>query len=287
MSETLATLSLPEEQQMPVLLNGVDIPPCPAVLLELDAELRKESPDQREIALLISKDPALAGQVMRIANSPAFSTGREFTSIMQAITVLGTRQLFNLVVSQLLKMALSGEPEVPMDRFWESSAMVARVSAELARHLRCAKPDVAYTFGLFHDCGIPLLMKRFPNTREVLARANAESERCFTDVEDELLGTNHAVVGYFLARRWRLPDFIVQGICYHHDFSLLKTGRPLATESRALIAICVLAEHIVRLHVTGEGENEWAKAAPLACEFFNLSLGAVDDLIEDKLEWLA
>lgn len=275
-----------EEKDIQAQLNGVDIPPCPAVLMDLDAELRKDEPDQREIALLISRDPALAGHVMRIANSPAFSTGREFTSIMQAINILGTRQLFNLVVSQLLKMALAGDPEVPMDRFWETSATVARISAELARRLRCARPDVAYTFGLFHDCGIPLMMKRFANAKEVLARANEDSERCFTAVEDELLGTNHAVVGYFLARRWRLPEFIVQGIRYHHDFSVLKADSPVSDETRALIAICVLAEHIMRLHVTGEIENEWTKAAPLACEFFNLSLGAVDDLIEDKLEWL-
>lgn len=276
-----------EEQNIQTQLNGVDIPPCPAVLMELDAELRKDLPDQREIALLISKDPALAGQVMKIANSPAFSTGRQFNSIMQAINILGTRQLFNLVVSQLLKLALAGNPDVPMDRFWETSALVARLSAELARRLRCAKPDIAYTFGLFHDCGIPLLMKRFPETREVLAKANAETERSFTAIEDELLGTNHAIVGYFLARRWRLPEFIVQGILYHHDYSMLKEDSPVSDESRALIALCVLAEHIMRRHAADHEEYEWAKAAPLACDFFNLSLGAVDDLIEDMLEWLA
>lgn len=276
-----------EEQNIQTQLNGVDIPPCPAVLMELDAELRKAEPDQREIAMLISRDPALAGHVMKIANSPAFSTGRQFNSIMQAINILGTRQLFNLVVSQLLKLAVAGNPEVPMDRFWETSALVARLSAELARRLRCAKPDIAYTFGLFHDCGIPLLMKRFPDTRDVLAKANAETERSFNAIEDELLGTNHAIVGYFLARRWRLPEFIVQGILYHHDYSVLKAGSPVSDETRALIAICVLAEHVMRLHAADHEEHEWAKAAPLACEFFNLSLGAVDDLVEDMLEWLA
>jgi len=122
-----------DETQLEKLLNGVDIPPCPAVLIEIDAELKKEAPDQREIARLISKDVALSGHVMLIANSPAFSTGHKLGSIIQALNVLGTRQVFNLVVSQLLKIALSGKPEVPMDRFWESSARTARVSAELAR----------------------------------------------------------------------------------------------------------------------------------------------------------
>lgn len=276
-----------EEKPLEKLLNGVDIPPCPAVLVEIDAELRKDAPDQREIARLISKDVALSGHVMLIANSPAFSTGHKLGSIIQALNVLGNRQVFNLVVSQLLKIALSGKPDVPMDRFWESSAQTARVSAELAKRLRCIRPDVAYTFGLFHDCGIPLLMKRFPQTREVLAEANASEELSFTQVEEKYLGTNHAVVGYFLARRWQLPADVTEAILHHHDYSLLgESGRASKTVS-ALIAINVLAEHIIRLHAQGNGEQEWAKAAPLACEFFGLSLGAVDDLIEDILEWLA
>ena len=62
-----------DEQQLQTMLNGVDIPPCPAVLIELDAELKKDDPDQRELTRIITKDVALSGHVMQIANSPAFS----------------------------------------------------------------------------------------------------------------------------------------------------------------------------------------------------------------------
>ncbi|QRM19285.1 HDOD domain-containing protein [Dechloromonas sp. TW-R-39-2] len=276
-----------EEKQLQLLLQGVDIPPCPAVLIALDAELKKDAPDQRDIVRLVSKDVALSGQLMRIANSPAFSGGHKLTSILQALNVLGTQQIFNLLVSQLMKAALSDSSGISMDRFWESSAQTANLSAELARRLRCVRPDVAYTFGLFHDCGIPLIMKRFPQCREVLAEANATEELKFTEVEDRALGTNHAVVGYFLARRWHLPDFVAEGILHHHDYSVLANPGRVSDDARGLIAICVLAEHIIRLHNQGDGEHEWAKAASAACQYFQLSLGAVDDLIEDMLEWLA
>lgn len=275
-----------EEVQLQSMLNGVDIPPCPAVLIELDAELKKDTPDQREIARLISQDVALSGHVMLIANSPAFSTGHKLASITQAINVLGMQSIFNLVVAQLLKMALAGDKDAAMDRFWESSAQTAHVSAELAKRLRCVRPDVAYTFGLFHDCGIPLLMKRFPQTREVLAAANAAEDRAFTDVEDAMLGTNHAVVGYFLAKRWHLADFVAEGVLYHHDYSVLVKPGSVSDTARALIAVCVLAEHIIRLHGSGNGEKEWDKAAQNACAYFDLSLGAVDDVIDDILDWL-
>lgn len=278
--------ALPEEKQLQTLLQGVDIPPCPAILVDLDAELRKEAPDQRDIARLISRDVALSGRLMLIANSPAFATGRELGSVTQALAVLGNQQVFNLVVSQLLKAALAGAPEVPMDRFWDSSALTARLAAELARRLRCIRPDIAYTFGLFHDCGIPLIMKRFDKARDALAAANAAEFASFTDIEEELLGTNHAVVGYFLARRWRLPDFVAESILYHHDYAMLEDDSRISDDARTLIALCVLAEHIIRLQANDEGEHEWAKASALACGVFGLSLGAIDDLIEDMLDWL-
>lgn len=281
MSETL------EETRMSSLLRGIDIPACPAILVELDAELRREHPDQRAIARLISRDVALSGQVMQVANSPAFSTGREIGSIIHALTVLGMRQMFNLVVTQLLKLALAGKPDVPMDRFWDTSAATARVAAELARRLGCVKPDMAYTFSLFHDCGIPLLMKRFGDYREVLEEANAADNEIFTAVEEARLGTNHAVIGYFLARRWKLPEYVAQGILRHHEYDSLDTGvSEVKPDSQAVIALNVLAEHITRLHASQGEEREWAKAAEPVGAFLNLSADSLADLVEDMLDWL-
>lgn len=274
------------EGVLPSMLNGVDIPACPTILCQLETELNREDPDLRELTRLIGKDVALAGHAMAIANSPAYSVSCPVTSLLHAINVLGTMHLISLVVTHLLKTALSSNAGLAMERFWESSALTARVSAELARRLHCVRSDIAYTFGLFHDCGIPLIMKRFPQTRLVLAEANETEERVFTDIEEMRLGTNHAIVGYYLARHWRLPDFIIEGILHHHDYSVLLQRGRVSDTARSLIGICALAEHISRVHKMGYGENEWLKAAPAVCELFDISLGAVDDLIEDMLDWL-
>lgn len=273
--------ALAQENQLQGMLNGMDIPPSPAILVAIDAELKKEAADQREIARLISRDVALAGHVMQIANSPAFSTGRKLTSIAQALSVLGSNQVFNLAVCHLLKLALSDKQDADMHRFWETSSRTAAVSAELAMHLGGVRPDVAYTFGLFHDCGIPLLVKRFPKAKEALAAANAAEDRLFTEVEDGMLGTNHAVVGYFLARRWHLADVIAEGVLHHHDYRVLTEPGRVSDAVRRLISVCVLAEHIIRLDRRGTRDHEWSKAAESACVCLGLSLGAVDDLIED------
>lgn len=275
-----------DEERTEILLRGIDIPACPEILIDIDRVLRSEAPDQREIARLISKDVALSGRVMRIANSPAFGTGRSLDSIMQALSVLGSQQMFNLVVTQLLKMALAGPPDVKMDRFWDDSARTARVSAELARRLKTVRPEKAYTFSLFHDCGIPLMLKRFPEYKQVLSEANQSDERSFSAVEEESLGTSHSTIGYFLARRWMLPDFIAQGIRVHHDYEIFSRPGDLSAETLTVVATNVLSEHITRADANVGQESEWLKSCGAVCNYFNLSLSEVDDLIEDMHDWL-
>jgi HD-like signal output (HDOD) protein len=277
---------IPTDAAVHSMLHEVDIPPCPAILVDVSNELRKDDPDQREIARLIGKDVSLAGHVIQIANSPAFSAGRHLDSLTQALAMLGTRQVMNLVVVQLLKTAMSGPSDPALEHFWETSVKTAGVAAELAKRLRRVRPDIAYTFGLFHDCGIPLMLQRFPETMEVLAKAAITEEASFTDIEDRHLGTNHAVVGYFLAKRWHLPAEITEAIQLHHDYSIFGSDNRIGEQAKLLIGTTVLAEYITGLHCGETNDGEWTKAAPQACELFDLSLGAVDDLIEDMLDWL-
>ncbi|WP_415033414.1 HDOD domain-containing protein [Azonexus sp.] len=275
-----------DEQQISSLLKGVDIPPRPTILLELDKELGKENPSTAELVRLISSDVALSGHLMQVANSPAFAGAAPLSSITQAVQFLGTRSIFSIVVSRLLQVALESKLEGRLERFWESSTLTANLCVEIAERLRCLPADIAYTFGLFHDCGIPLLMRRFPQTKSVLMQANAAEDGTFTQIEDRLLGTNHAVVGYFLARRWRLPADVAQAILHHHDYSVLLRASEFSHTMRAQIAVSVLAEHAIRLHTQGESENEWPKAAAAVCAFLGLSLGGVDDLIEDLRDYI-
>ena len=94
------------------------------------------------------------------------------------------------------------------------------------------------------------------------------------------------MVGYFLAKRWHLPDAIAEAVHYHHDYAALARPDGLSDAARSLIALGAFAEHISRINGPGNGDEEWGKAAPAACAYFNLSLGAVDDLIEDIRDWL-
>ena len=270
------------EAQIGHLLRGLEIPPCPAVLADLSAEMKRADTSAARIANLISKDVALAGGVLKIANSPLFASGRRITSVSEALTMLGFKNVFNMVINQLLRKTLvTSELPMRMDRFWDSSAHNARVCAELAGTLRGISRDVAYSFGLFHDCGMPILMRRFADYKDTLKLANEADGRVFTDVEDERHGTNHAVIGYLMARNWALPESVAQAILVHHDYAVFDVDAHLPEETLVLVAINVLAERVTGMFLRSSDDRDWQRGKGGVGRFLGMNEGELNDLVED------
>lgn len=264
-------------EQIQQVLQGISVPPQPQIMVDLQMEQVMPSPDLRTIAKLISQDPGLSGALLKIVNSPYFGLSNRIASIQQAVNLLGCNSVINLINAQSIKGELTDEAIVTLNRFWDTAQDVAMTCLTLAKRIGYKSPDEAYTLGLFHNCGIPLMVKRFPNYMTVLEEAyyNASHERRVVDTENRLLNTNHAVVGYFTAKSWNLPLHLCEAIANHHNaLSLFEddTGRdaPLKT----LMAILKMAEHICSTYrVLGnqESDHEWESIQTLVLEYVGLS----------------
>lgn len=243
-------------------VRSIGIPPRPAVLVEIDAEMRRIDPDYQRINGIIGADVGLAAAVIKVANSPFFGMGRRVRNVPDALLVLGLRLTVHTIAGIILQRVF---PNVPsLGDFWDSSARKARTSRWLAQQLSkqtSVHPDDAYTGGLFRDCGIPLIMAPLPEYAEVLKTANADRERCFTEIEDEAIAMNHAAFGADLAQEWSLPAETCLAIRHHHDRSAL-TGAGdvrLPQAVRELIGITQLAEYLVQLNRGCSMSCEWDK----------------------------
>ncbi len=272
------------EVQIAQLLRGLEIPPCPAVLAGLADEMRQPEVNAERIVALISRDVALAGGVLKIANSPLFRSGDPLTSVAQALTVLGLKNVFNMVINELLRKTLmSSELPLRMDRFWDSAAYSARVSAELAGIVPGTSQDAAYSFGLFHDCGMPILMRRYADYKDTLQQANQAGIRVFTDCEDQRHGTNHAVIGYLIARNWGLPETMTQAVLVHHDYSIFANDSHLPDETLALVAINFIAERVTGMHLRANDDYDWLRGKDAVAAFLGMSEQEIGDLVDDLL----
>ncbi|MBI3221487.1 MAG: HDOD domain-containing protein [Nitrosomonadales bacterium] len=279
MSENLQDAATPLDGLFERAIMDLGIPPCPGILDRFMAEAGKDEPDYKRLVGIIGADVALSASLIKTANSPYFGMRQRVRSVNEALAILGLKASSRAVAGIILRNAF---PHVlNLERFWDASARIARVSGWLAQQLLIAGllAEDAYTFGLFRDCGIPVLLGRFARYGETLAAANQDSVLGFTEIEEMQLPTNHAMVGCILAQSWWLPEEICLAIRNHHDVTALESAEfELPMLSRRLIATSQFAEHIVQRQLGLSLTEEWSKLGMVCLRLLEIDEARLEDL---------
>ncbi len=269
----------PLDRMVEQTVIDLGIPPCPAILRRFMVEAEKDEPDYHRLASIICSDVSLSASLIKTANSPYFGVRQRVRSVNEALVILGLNTASRAVAGIILRKSF---PTVPnLERFWDASSRFARLSGWLAQQLNDLRipPEDAYTFGLFRDCGIPVLLKRLPSYESVLQSANNEAELGFTMVEDDVLPTNHAIVGCVLAQSWWLPEEICLSIRHHHDQPVLAaTSSPPPLITRKLIAVTQLAEHLVQQQLGLSLTHEWDKLGATCLKLLDIDQARLEAL---------
>lgn len=271
------------DARMRMEIRDIGIPPRPAILQEIDREMAKDEPDFVYLAKVIGSDVALAAGLIKTTNSPFYGFGKKVRTVNEAMLVLGLKVVTRTIAGLALQKMF---PYVPsLERFWDTSASTARVSGWLSQHLKgrgMVRSSDAYTFALFRDCGIPVLLIPFPEYLSVLQRANIEEELNFTEVEDRALSINHARVGADLAENWLLPEDICLAIRHHHDPLVLDENHPSGRPSSArhLVAIAQLAEYLIQEQSGQNLTREWIKLGPACMRILDVTPELVTEILD-------
>lgn len=279
-----------QPEQIRQSLQGITIPPQPQVMVDLQLEQLAPDPSLKVIAQLISQDPGLAGALLKLVNAPCFGLANRITSIQRAVNLLGINSVVNLINAQSIKSEMSDETIVTLNRFWDTAQDVAETCLTLAKRTGYQAPDEAYALGLFHNCGIPLMLGRFPHYMEVLEEAYGRvgPERRVVDTENHYFNTNHAVVGYYTARSWRLPAHVAEAISNHHNaHRIFVDGDASSVPMKNLLAILKMAEHICGCYrVLGNQaqDAEWNLVSNQVLDYIGLSEYDFDMLKNNILE---
>jgi HD-like signal output (HDOD) protein len=155
--------------------------------------------------------------------------------------------------------------------------------ARLARGLGGVDLDVAQSFGLFCDVGIPLLMQRFSDYGKTLKACNDEPVKSFTEIEQAHHNTAHAVIGGIMARSWGMSPTLCMAIRLHHDYSIFQDPKVPNAVMR-LIAMSLVAETAIQRFAGMNSSTEWNKGGDYAASTLVLNDQDVEDWIDGLLE---
>lgn len=250
---------------------GVKIPPCPQVLADLQQVLQDPNSDNKALARLIGRDIKLAAAVFKTSNSAACArSGKKFTTMDQAVAVLGRQAIGNIARIAALQLSLAS-PDPRLVRFWERSmeiAMLCSIVVEQAPNAGGLSSEQAFTAGLFHDCGVAVLMQHY----RAYGHAFANKTQPLPDIldQDDTYCTSHCLVGQMVAKEWNLPEFVFETIGAHH-LPLAKVPKAGITATAALS----MSMHILNVKQRAD-DATWAKQRLPVISVLGLLDNAVD-----------
>ena len=187
------------------------LPAIPALVQSLIDSLGREDISLPAIGRLITTDPGLSARLLRLANSAYFRSARAIGTVEDALKFLGVKMARNLVIGSGLAAACKPVPGMVIEEFWRYSLATAGLARWLARLVR-HDAELGFMVGLLHGIGqfvmrsaMPQDMLRIDSSVHPLAARRAAAER-------EAFGFDHAEAGAELARLWRFPETIAQGV---------------------------------------------------------------------------
>lgn len=191
-----------------------------------------------ELNKVISLDPVLTGQVLKLINSAYYSLVNKVTSLTRAITMLGMNTVKNMALSTAIIRTVAGSKKskaLPTTKFWAHS-IGAGVSAKMlgeVKGLPVMEREELFLAGLLHDLG------KVPFGDEYIEVLNVAKFECvpLRDVELEIMGIDHQEVGLLIAEKWKLNKVITSCICKHHEVGTLTSLDKELGQQIALVAL--------------------------------------------------
>ncbi len=176
-----------------------------------------------ELNKVVSLDPVLAGQVLKLINSAYYSLVNKVTSLTRAITMLGMNTVKNMALSTAIIRTVAGAKKsraLPTTKFWAHS-IGAGVSAKLLGEVKgipVMEREELFIAGLLHDLG------KVPFGDDYIEALNiAKFEQVpLHEVELDVMGIGHQEVGLMIADKWKLNEVISTCIGSHHELAKLQ-----------------------------------------------------------------
>lgn len=189
-----------------------------AKVLEICNDPKSSANDLNKV---ISLDPVLTGQVLKLINSAYYGLPNRIASLTRAIIMLGLNTVKNLVLATSVLSSFKGNKALRgplVDHFWEHSLGVGVTARVFAKRFNVPlqEQEEYFVSGLMHDLGKLPMMASFPSLYLQAIDMGAEQDMRSVEVENHLFGFEHCHVNQLIFAKWKLGNSICNTAVFHH-----------------------------------------------------------------------
>ncbi len=197
-----------------LLSDNLELVSLPEIVFQLNDMVNDPNCSVADIGEVISKDAGLTIRLLKIVNSPFYGFPSSIETIPMAITVMGIRQLRDLVFATCVINKYSNIPSdiLSPDIFWSHSIATATAAQLIAKKINLSNSERLFTCGILHDIGLLIMALAAPATTRQVLELSRDSRKPFHDLQINVFGFSQSDLGAALIRKWRLPDSFIEPI---------------------------------------------------------------------------
>lgn len=204
-----------------------DLKPIPAVANQLLAVVDNPDSSMEDIANVIQYDPIITASVLKTCNSAFFGLKHPAESIKDAVNMLGTDQVIELVLMKSGAESLSGNQKgygLEKGDIWKYSVSSAVLAKQIAIKLSLKNKSMIFTSALIKDIGKIILEKYVSRSSKKIQDLLENKNFSFREAEKKILGIDHAELGAMIAKMWKFSPKMIKIIRHHHlsDETMIK-----------------------------------------------------------------
>lgn len=254
-----------------------NLPSLPAIAVQVIELTTQDDVDLAQIAKLISKDPALAGKILRTVNSSFYARSQNVGTISQALVILGLQSVKTLVLGFSLVSHLTKDKSGGFDylAYWRRSIYAANAARTIAAKVGVLQQEEVFLAALLQDIGM-LVLDRVLGPEYGKVCETVISHADLPAAETKALGTHHGEVGELMARQWKLPPLLAVPIASH--VSPADVADPALRKVTELVA---LAGHCADVFVGLSAATNIALVRGQCKELYQMAEADCDAMMEE------
>lgn len=226
------------------------LPPVPVVMDELLKALNNEDVDINTLVRIISKDPSMSMNVLKVVNSAFYRLPYQVSAVDHALRMLGLKEITMICIACGAYKALAPSRSAQtfnLDEFWKHSVATGVIAKRLCKELKIGDKDIIYFLGLLHDVGKVILDRIAHDIYTMVIQTTYDESIPIREAEKRIIGESHDAVGGLIMKKWRLPPVFSHAAQYHHSV------QEAPEENRSVVAIVSLANQMARVRFLGFG----------------------------------
>ncbi|MFL0800583.1 MAG: HDOD domain-containing protein [Agarilytica sp.] len=209
-----AVTAISEKLEQRIANQELDVPLLPEVAGKVVRLTQDPESEASDLAALIQSDQTLAGHVMRVANSAAYSPNSSMVSLQQAITRLGMKLIAEIALSASINTRLFNTPGFEQHIAYEIKYSLATGlwAKEVARACR-KNVEAGFLAGLLHDIGRPVAIQSSLEIAEIIKVKPSKEE--ILQIEQQF----QQKIGLRVVEKWEMPKSVCESVKYFHNYS--------------------------------------------------------------------